>query len=156
MLWVGGVAALLGAYTLTTTLFVRELVDGTEWDDQWQLWFLESLVWITAGASVLTCLPVLHRLERRTPFRFALVVLAVAAVARFAEVGLRAGPTQRYTTLVVAFFFVLGWAGARATTTPQRLLVSGLAALLTTAEEMGVDIVYNWDHFYPLYGDAGR
>ncbi len=131
MLWVGAVAALLGAYTLTTTLFVRELVDGTEWDDQWQLWFLESLVWITAGALLLTCLPVLHRLERRTPFRFALVVLAVAAVARFAEVGLRAGPTQRYTTLVVAFFFVLGWAGARATTTRQRLLVSALAALLT-------------------------
>jgi hypothetical protein len=131
ILWVAGVAVLLGAYNLTTTLFVRELVDGSEWDDQWQLWFLESLVWITAGALALTCLPVLHRLERRTPFRFALVVLAVAAVARFAEVGLRAGPTQRYTTLVVAFFFVLGWLGARATTTPQRLLVSALAAALT-------------------------
>ncbi|MCW2737087.1 AMP-binding protein [Nocardioides sp.] len=131
VLWVGGVAVLLGAYDLTTTLFVRELVNGSEWDDQWQLWFLESLVWITAGALALTCLPVLHRLERRTPFRFALAVLAVAAVARFAEVGLRAGPTQRYSTLVVAFFFVLGWLGARADTPRQRVLVSALAAALT-------------------------
>ena len=131
MLWVGGVALLLGAYDLTTTLFVRELVNGSEWDDQWQLWFLESLVWITAGALALTCLPSLHRLERRAPFGFALAVLAVAAVARFAEVGLRAGPTQRYTTLVVAFFFALGWAGARVVTTRQRVLVSALAAVLT-------------------------
>lgn len=131
MLWVGGVALLLGSYDLTTALFVRELVNGSEWDDQWQLWFLESLVWITAAALALTCVPALHRLERRTPFRFALVVLAVTALARFAEVGLRAGPTQRYTTLVVAFFFVLGWAAARATTTRQRVLVSVLAAALT-------------------------
>ncbi|MCF6378734.1 AMP-binding protein [Nocardioides KLBMP 9356] len=131
VLWVGAVALVLGSYDLTTALFVRELVNDTEWDDQWQLWFLESLVWITAAALALTCVPALHRLERRTPFRFALTLLAVAAVARFAEVGLRAGPTQRYTTLVVAFFFVLGWLGARADTTRRRWLVSALAAALT-------------------------
>jgi acyl-CoA synthetase (AMP-forming)/AMP-acid ligase II len=130
VLWVGAVALVLGSYDLTTVLFVREVVNGSEWDDQWQLWFLESLVWLTAAALVVTTLPVLHRLERRTPFRFALGVLAVATVARVAEVGLRAGPTERYTTLVVAFFFALGWAGARAATTRQRLLVSGLAVLL--------------------------
>ncbi|HEY0644497.1 MAG TPA: AMP-binding protein, partial [Nocardioides sp.] len=131
VLWVGAAAVVLGSYDLTTTLFVRELVNSSEWDDQWQLWFLESLVWITAAALVVTCVPALHRLERRTPFRFALAVLAVAAVARFAEVGLRAGPTQRYTTIVVAFFVVLGWTAARATTTRQRLLVTVLAAALT-------------------------
>ena len=131
VIWVGGVALLLGSYDLTTTLFVRELVDGSEWDDQWQLWFLEALVWITAAALVTTCVPALHRLERRTPFGFALGVLAVTAVARFADVGLRAGATERYTTLVVAFFFALGWAGARADTTRRLALVSALGALLT-------------------------
>lgn len=130
VLWVGGVALVLGSYDLTTVLFVREVVNGSEWDDQWQLWFLESLVWLTAAALAATTLPVLHRLERRTPFRFALGVLAVATVARIAEVGLRAGPTERYTTLVVAFFFALGWAGARAATTRQRAVVSGLALVL--------------------------
>ena len=131
VLWVGAVAVALGSYDLTTALFVRELLNSSEWDDQWQLWFLESLVWLTAAALALTCLPVLHRLERRTPFRFALALLAVTAAARFADVGLRAGPTQRYTTLVVAFVFVLGWLGARADTTRRRVLVSVLAAALT-------------------------
>lgn len=131
VLWVGGVALLLGSYDLTTALFVREVVNGTEWDDQWQLWFLESLVWITVAALAITCLPALHRLERRTPFGFALGVLAVATVARVAEVGWRAGHTERYTTLAVAFFFALGWAGSRATTTRQRALVSLLAASMT-------------------------
>jgi hypothetical protein len=130
VLWVGGAALVLGSYDLTTVLFVREVVNGSEWDDQWQLWFLESLVWLTAAALAATTLPVLHRRERRTPFRFALAVLAVATAARIAEVGLRAGPTERYTTLVVAFFFALGWAGALAATTRQRLLVSALALLL--------------------------
>ncbi len=130
-LWIGGVALVFGTYHLSTALFVREFVNNVEWDDQWQFWFLEALVWITLGALALTCLPGLHQLERRRPFGFALVVLAVAALARFAEVGLRAGPTQRYTTLVVAFFFVLGWLGARVETTPRRVLVSGLAIALT-------------------------
>ncbi|MBS2939101.1 AMP-binding protein [Nocardioides sp. J2M5] len=131
VLWVGTVAVVLGSYSLATTFFVRELVNSSEWDDQWQLWFLESLVWLTVAALVLTCVPALHRLERREPFRFALAVLAVTAVARFAEVGLRAGHTERYTTLVVGFFFALGWAGARADTTRRRLLVSALATALT-------------------------
>lgn len=131
LIWVGGVALLLGTYDLTTALFVREVVNGTEWDDQWQLWFLESLVWITAAALAVSCVPRLHRLERRTPFGFALGVLAVTALARFLDVGLRAGATERYTTLVVAFFFALGWVAARATDTRRRLLVTALAAGLT-------------------------
>ena len=131
LIWVGGVALLLGTYDLTTALFVREVVNGTEWDDQWQLWFLESLVWITAAALAVSCVPRLHRLERRTPFGFALGVLAVTALARFVDVGLRAGATERYTTLVVAFFFALGWVAARATDTRRRLLVTALAAALT-------------------------
>jgi acyl-CoA synthetase (AMP-forming)/AMP-acid ligase II len=131
VLWVGGVALLLGTYDLATVLFVREVVNGSEWDDQWQLWFLESLVWLTVAALAVTTLPVLHRLERRTPFRFALGVLAVATVARLAEVGWRAGATERYTILVVAFFFALGWAGARATTTRERWLVTALAVVMT-------------------------
>lgn len=131
VLWVGTVALVLGSYDWATTFFVRELVSSSEWDDRWQLWFLESLVWLTVGALALTCVPALHRLERRDPFRFALAVLALAALARFVEVGLRAGHTERYTTLVVAFFFALGWAGARADSTRRRLLVSALATALT-------------------------
>jgi probable F420-dependent oxidoreductase len=31
--------------------------------------------------------------------------------------------------------------------------MAGLLAAARAAEEMGADLVYNWDHFYPLYGD---
>jgi probable F420-dependent oxidoreductase len=36
---------------------------------------------------------------------------------------------------------------------PQHGDYVALRDAVATAEEMGVDIVYNWDHFYPLYGD---
>lgn len=35
---------------------------------------------------------------------------------------------------------------------PQHGDYRGLRAAAVRAEEMGVDIIYNWDHFYPLYG----
>ena len=36
---------------------------------------------------------------------------------------------------------------------PQHADYADLRAAVIKAEEMGVDIVYNWDHFYPLYGE---
>jgi probable F420-dependent oxidoreductase len=37
---------------------------------------------------------------------------------------------------------------------PQHADYDTIRRQVVAAEEMGVDIVYNWDHFYPLYGDA--
>lgn len=37
---------------------------------------------------------------------------------------------------------------------PQHADYPAIRRTVLTAEEMGADIVYNWDHFYPLYGDA--
>ena len=36
---------------------------------------------------------------------------------------------------------------------PQHAEYSDIRRAVAKAEELGVDIVYNWDHFYPLYGD---
>jgi probable F420-dependent oxidoreductase len=36
---------------------------------------------------------------------------------------------------------------------PQHADYDDIRRTVVQAEEMGVDIVYNWDHFYPLYGD---
>lgn len=36
---------------------------------------------------------------------------------------------------------------------PQHGKYEGLRQAVGRAEEMGYDIAYNWDHFYPLYGD---
>lgn len=36
---------------------------------------------------------------------------------------------------------------------PQHADYRAIRAAVERAEEIGVDIVYNWDHFYPLYGE---
>jgi probable F420-dependent oxidoreductase len=36
---------------------------------------------------------------------------------------------------------------------PQHADYADIRRALIEAEELGVDIVYNWDHFYPLYGE---
>ena len=36
---------------------------------------------------------------------------------------------------------------------PQHGSYDGLRAAVTKSEELGYDIVYNWDHFFALYGD---
>jgi probable F420-dependent oxidoreductase len=37
---------------------------------------------------------------------------------------------------------------------PQHGTYEAIRSAVTQAEEMGVDVAYNWDHFYPLYGEA--
>ena len=39
---------------------------------------------------------------------------------------------------------------------PQYADYRDIRAAAVTAEEMGADIIYNWDHFYPLYDDDGK
>lgn len=36
---------------------------------------------------------------------------------------------------------------------PQHAGYNQIRGSVVAAEEMGVDVAYNWDHFYPLYGD---
>jgi probable F420-dependent oxidoreductase len=36
---------------------------------------------------------------------------------------------------------------------PQHADYSAIRRAVTEAEDLGVDIIFNWDHFYPLYGD---
>jgi probable F420-dependent oxidoreductase len=36
---------------------------------------------------------------------------------------------------------------------PQHADYADIRRAVTQAEDLGIDIVYNWDHFYPLYGD---
>ena len=37
---------------------------------------------------------------------------------------------------------------------PQHCTIDQLRAAWRTADEMGVDTIWTWDHFYPLYGEA--
>jgi probable F420-dependent oxidoreductase len=37
---------------------------------------------------------------------------------------------------------------------PQHAEYSDIRDAVLRAEDLGVDMIFNWDHFYPLYGDA--
>ena len=130
-LWIGCVALLTGFYSPATAVFLNGLLGSGGWTVQWQYWFLEALVWLTAGSLALVAVPALHRLERRTPWAVALGLVLAALSVRFAWVGLQAGATERYTVGVVALWFALGWAASRADTAARRWVVVALAAVGT-------------------------
>jgi hypothetical protein len=66
----------------------------------------------------------------RSPWGFALVLLAAGIASRFSPGWLPTGPDRVHTAHVVFWLFALGWAAARANSVPRRVLLS--AVLLTT------------------------
>ncbi|QIK75559.1 AMP-binding protein [Nocardioides piscis] len=129
--WIGVVGLVAGTYDPATALFLNGLVGSDAWTDQSQFWFLEALVWTTAVALLFLAVPALDRLERRAPYALAIGLVLAALAVRFAWVGLEAGPMQRYRVGVVALWFVLGWATARAASPARRWTVVLLAAVGT-------------------------
>lgn len=132
VLWIGAVALITGQYRPTTALLVNNLVPGDgRWNEQWQFWFLEAMLWSMAGFALLLGVRAVDRLERRHPFAFPLGLLAAAVSARFALTGLHAEHVERYAAASVVWLVVLGWLVARADTTARRVLVSALAVAST-------------------------
>lgn len=132
MLWIGAVTLVTGQYAPTTVALVNNFVPGDgRWNEQWQFWFLEAMLWAIAGAALLFAVRPVDRLERRAPFTFALVVFSAALAARFALTGPTAEHVERYTAPVVLWLVALGWLVARADTTARRLAVSAIAVAST-------------------------
>jgi acyl-CoA synthetase (AMP-forming)/AMP-acid ligase II len=128
VVWIGAVALVTGQYRSTTALLVNNFVPGNgRWNEQWQFWFLESMFWTLVGCAALFAVRAVDRLERRAPFGFAIVGLAVALIARFAIAGPHAAYIERYALPVVVWLIALGWLVARADTARRRLLVSVIA-----------------------------
>jgi len=127
-LFIATVGLTTGMYDPATALFLNGLLGSDTWTVQWQFWFLEALVWLTLATAALLAVPAVDRLERRAPYAVALGLLGATLVLRYAWTGVEAGPTERYTPALVAWFVAVGWAAARATTLPRRLLVVAVAA----------------------------
>jgi len=131
VLWIGGVALVVGTYDPATALLANNLAgDFSAWNEQWQFWFLEALVWAIAALALLLVVPGVDALERRHRFGFPLAVLGATLVVRYAVAGgAFADSPERYAAPVVAWLVALGWLVARADTTSRRWLVTGLIAL---------------------------
>ncbi len=129
-LWILGAAAVNGTYDVRTAFYLNTWFGGPGWSPDWQFWFMDALIWSTLAALTLASWRPASALERRTPFGFALAVLAVTAAVRFLSIGVEADPMQRYQVHVVAMFFALGWLAAQARASSQKLVVTAASLLL--------------------------
>jgi hypothetical protein len=130
---IAGTTAVIGRYSWEHLLLVHDVVSpGTTFKD---FWFVEVLVQLLLVAAVL--LVVLDRFERRWPFALPLVVLAVGLLARFGVLPALEGRERLYAPYAVAWIFVWGWAAAKASTTPHRLLLSAVIAVALPGFFMG-------------------
>lgn len=128
VLWIGGVALVLGAYDPATVLLSNWLVPGSEaWSEQWQFWFLEALVWSILGLAALFAVPRIDALERRHPYAFAAVVLGAALAVRYVVAGgIAVSSPLRYSLPAIAWLVALGWLVARSTTLPRKVAASAI------------------------------
>lgn len=98
-------------------------------DSRWGYWFIEAIVLLLAAVGALLAIPAVRRRERRHPFGTALAVAAFGLAIRFDLILATRSDRETSRPQEVLWLFALGWAGAVANTTRQRLLVSALAAV---------------------------
>ena len=128
--WIAVTALLTERYTLANVVLANGIVGPERWGPTWHYWYLEVLVHLVLACAALLAVPAVRRAERRRPWGFALVVLALGTASRFAPGWLPTGPDRIHTAHVVLWLFALGWAAARADTAARRLLLT--AVLLAT------------------------
>lgn len=131
VLFVGLLAAIGHEYRWPTAVLLNGALGGDRWDEQWQFWFLETLVWSYLGLAALLAVPLLARAHRAAPFRSALLLLGVTLGVRYAWTGVEAASTERYTLGMVAWCIALGACAAYARGPWQRLLVAAVAVAAT-------------------------
>lgn len=129
MVWITFALLLTREYDLANIVLANSLFAQDNSDPEWRYWFVEALVYFLTGLAGLLAVPLLDRVERRSPFGFALALLGLGVIGRYDPWGLAHIRTHLSPT-VVFFLFALGWAAARARTTGQRLLLT--AVLLAT------------------------
>ena len=128
--WIAGVVLLTREYDVRSIFLLNGIVGSDTWTDEWQFWFIEALVYTLLALTVLLAVPVVHRLEQRSPFWFAMGLVALGLLTRYGVVTMSDGPQPYYLAHVIFFVFALGWATVKATSTWHRVVVS--AAVLAT------------------------
>ena len=81
------------------------------------------MVWTLVALAAVFLIPAVDRVERRYPFAFAAVLLAVGMALRYDILQLNLG-RDAWFTMLAFWFFAAGWAAAKASTTWQRVLVT--------------------------------
>ena len=123
VVWVAIALLITDDYAPTNLLLANKFLGPHDSMTAGRLWFVEVLVWILVALAVLCWLPTVDRLERRQPFVFAVAFLVAGLALRYDILGLHLGSDAWYTVLAF-WFFAVGWAAAKASTTLQRAAVT--------------------------------
>ncbi|WP_370331522.1 non-ribosomal peptide synthetase [Mycolicibacterium hippocampi] len=129
VLWIAIALVITDDYHPTNLLLANKFLGPSDSMTAGRLWFVEVLVWTLVALTVLFWLPAVDRLERRHSFTLATAFLVGGVVLlRFDVLGLGIARDAWFTVLAF-WFFAAGWAAAKATTVPQRVLVSVVLAV---------------------------
>ncbi|MFD8973898.1 AMP-binding protein [Streptomyces sp. NPDC059593] len=127
MAWTAFALLISDDYDLSNLLLLHNALWPEATGSGIHLWFVEALVYILLAMTALLAIPHVHRWERRFPYGLPLTLVGVGLLTRYELVGLP-DRTQITDAVTVFWLFALGWAAARASTVPRRLLVT-IAAL---------------------------
>ncbi len=122
MLWITGAIVLTRDYAWPNAFLLNSLLGPRGGRVEWHFWFVEALVYILVALAVLLAVPAADRLERRVPFGLPLALLATGLIMRYDLLGI--ADRDIPSAIRVFWLFALGWAGAKAAATWQRLVVS--------------------------------
>jgi acyl-CoA synthetase (AMP-forming)/AMP-acid ligase II len=125
VIWVAIALVLTNDYTPTNLLLANKFLGPHDSMTAGRLWFVEVLVWTLAALALLFWLPAMDRMEWRRPFAVAAVFLAIGLALRYDILGLNLG-RDAWFTMLAFWFFAIGWAAAKASTTLQRIVVTVL------------------------------
>ena len=116
VIWIGAVAIVLRTYDLSTVLVAQRRVRQRLVDRPVAVLVPRGDRLDPGRALALLSVPIVHRRGGavRSPSRWLFTLAALAA--RYALVGVEAGPTERYTPSIVLWCFALGWLVATART----------------------------------------
>lgn len=128
ILWVAVALVVTDDYHLSNLLLANKFLGPHDSMTAGRLWFVELLVWTLLALAVLFWLPAVDRAERRYPFGLAMAFLAVGMALRYDILGLNLG-REAWFTMLAFWFFAVGWAAAKASTTIQRAAVTIVLAV---------------------------
>jgi acyl-CoA synthetase (AMP-forming)/AMP-acid ligase II len=123
VLWIALALLITDDYHWTNLLFVEKFFGPEHSMTAGRLWFIEVLVWILVGLTLICWLPAADRLERRRPFAFAAAFLVLGLALRYDLFGLHFG-NDAWFTILAFWFFAVGWAASKSSAVWQRLVVT--------------------------------
>ncbi|UFS98771.1 AMP-binding protein [Nocardia huaxiensis] len=126
--WVLGTLVFSDYYGWQNVLLLNKILGPHDSPTAGHLWFIEVAVYFMLAGALLLRIPFADMLERRAPFWFALGLLGAALIFRYRSFDLYTAHDVPFSPLTV-WFFLLGWAAAKATTTGQRAVLSAVALL---------------------------